>query len=246
MKTTIILFAAMLLLPFGQAVDAEEPKAAALALEKKLHGEWKGGDRVGDIVFRSDGTFERRNHSPGNHTLKGVWELQWKSLPPTLALTCRESTNPAFVDTVLSVGLIRLNDDEFAWQATAEKEPTRFDRRLRVRARAVLGGPQEGKVADIEPWISKVVKADHASAMPKSDWITLSAESRTLEQGNGHYIDGRVTEEKGEFKVEIEGCAGVRLEASAKLKPGEKTVVHVMSGSHKIGLFVALEVIEKK
>ena len=74
MKTGITVFAAMLLLPFAQAVVAGENVRPTL--EKKLHGEWKGGPGVGEIVFRPDGTFERRNDSPGNHILKGTWELK--------------------------------------------------------------------------------------------------------------------------------------------------------------------------
>ncbi len=59
-------------------------------------------------------------------------------------------------------------------------------------------------------------------------------------------LDGKVTEEKGEFKVEIIGCAGSPLIASAKMKPRERTVVNVKDGGkYKTDLFVALEVIEK-
>jgi hypothetical protein len=241
MKTGITVFAAMLLLPFAQAVVAGENVRPTL--EKKLHGEWKGGPGVGEIVFRPDGTFERRNYSPGVHTLKGTWELKWKSLPPTLVMTCTESTNPKFVDSALSVSLVRLNDDQFEYQSAGEKSSTRFDRRLRVRARVVRGsGPQKEKVADVEPWINKVVKADYALVAPRTDWITVSAERTRLDYGNGYFLDGKVIEEKGEFKVKIEGCDGCPLIASAKMKPGERTVVRVSNGS----LFVALEVIEKK
>jgi hypothetical protein len=238
MKTGITVFAAMLLLPFAQAGENVRP-----TLEKKLHGEWKGGPGVGEIIFRADGTFERRNYSPGAHTLKGTWELKWKSLPPTLVMTCKESTNPKFVDSALSVSLVRLNDDQFEYQSAGEKSSIRFDRRLRVRARLVLGsGPRKEKVADIEPWISKG-GADYALMVPKTDWITVSAERTRLDSGNGYFLDGKVTEEKGEFNVEIKGCAGCPLSASAKMKPGERTVVKV-SGTRS--WFVALEVIEKK
>jgi hypothetical protein len=240
MKITV--YAAMLLLPFSQAVMAEERENVPLTLEKKLHGEWKGGPGVGEIIFRPDGTFERRNYSPGKHTLKGVWELQWKTLPPTLVMTCKESTNPKFVDSALSVSLVRLNDDEIAYQSAGEKSSTRFDRRLRVRARVVLGsGPRKEKVADIEPWISKA-GADYALVVPKTDWITISAEATRLDSGNGYFLDGTVTEEKGEFKVKIKGCVGYPISASAKMKPGERTVVKVS----ETDWFVALEVIEKK
>lgn len=243
MKTGITVFAAMLLLPFAQAVMADEGENVRPTLEKKLHGEWKGGPGVGEIIFRPDGTFERRNYSPGDHTLKGTWELKWKSLPPTLVMTCKESTNPKFVDSALSVSLVRLNDDQFEYQSAGEKSSTRFDRRLRVRARVVRGsGPQKEKVAEVEPWINKAVKADYALVVPKTDWITVSAEATRLDSGNGYFLDGTVTEEKGEFKVEIEGCAGLRLSASAKMKPGERTVVKVSDTDW----FVALEVIEKK
>jgi hypothetical protein len=243
MKTVFSVIAVILFIPFNLVAVGGNRENASVALEKKLHGEWKGGPGVGEIIFRPDGTFERRNYSPGNHTLKGDWTLQWKALPPTLLLKCKESTNRKFVDSELSVSLVRLNDDEFAYQTAGDKSSTRFDRRLRVRARVVRGsGPQKEKVADVEPWINKVVKADYALVVPKTDWITISAEATRLDSGNGYFLDGTVTEEKGEFKVEIEGCAGGRLSASAKMKPGERTVVKVTHTDW----FVALEVIEKK
>jgi hypothetical protein len=244
MKTGITVFAAMLLLAFAQAVMADEGENVRPTLEKKLHGEWKGGPGVGDIIFRPDGTFERRNYSPGDHTLKGTWEIKWKSLPPTLVMKCKESTNPKFVDSALSVSLVRLNDDQFEYQSPGEKSSTRFDRRLRVRARVVRGVSDFVPLwSPVEPWISKVLKADYDLVVPKTDWITISAERTRLDSGNGYFLDGTVTEEKGEFKVKIEGCAGCRLGASATMKPGERTVVEV-SGTEC--WFVALEVIEKK
>jgi hypothetical protein len=243
MKTLFSVIAVILFIPFNQMAVGGDRENASVALEKKLHGEWKGGPGVGEIIFRPDETFERRNYSSGKHTLKGVWALQWKALPPTLVLKCKESTNPEFVDSVLSVSLVRLNNDEFAYQTAGEKSSTRFDRRLRVRARVVQGsGPKKEKVADVEPWINKVLKADYALVVPKTDWITVSAERTRLDSGNGYFLDGKVTAEKGEFKVEIKGCAGCELSASAKMKPGERTVVRV---SHT-DWFVALEVIEKK
>jgi len=245
MKTVFSVIAVILFIPFNLVAVGGDRENASVALEKKLHGEWKGGPGVGEIVFRPDGTFERRNYSPGNHTLKGDWTLQWKALPPTLVLKCKESTNPKFVVSELSVSLVRLNDDEFAYQTAGEKSPSRFDRILKVRAKVVYGsGPQKEKVADVEPWINKVVKADYALVVPKTDWITVAqtAGATRLDSGNGYLLDGTVTEEKGEFKVEIEGCAGVRLSASAKMKPGERTVVKISNTDW----FVALEVIEKK
>jgi hypothetical protein len=79
--------------------------------------------------------------------------------------------------------------------------------------------------------------------VPKTNWITVSAERTRLDSGNGYFLDGTVTEEKGEFKVKIEGCNGCPLRASAKMKPGERKAVKV-SGTDS--WFVALEVIEKK
>jgi hypothetical protein len=247
MKTLIAVFATMLLLPFGQAVMADEGEEGRPAVQKKLHGEWKGGPGEGEIIFRSDGTFERRNYSPGNHTLKGTWALQWKALPPTLVMKCNESTGSKFVDSVHSVRLVRLDDDQFEYQSTGEKSSSLYDRRLRVHARVVHGsGPQKEKGADLEPWIkpwiNKVLKADYALVTPKTGWITVSAERTRLDSGNGYFLDGTATKVKGEFKVEIRGCAGEPLVASAKLKLGERIAVQV---SHT-DWFVALEVIEKK
>ena len=128
----------------------------------------------------------------------------------------------------------------------ADKE----DASLKVRVRIVDGSePRKQKVADVEAWIFKAVaRAGYALASPKTEWTTLSAELKRLETGNGHYIDGSVTQEKGEFKVEIEGCAGLRLHAAArmKMKAGERTVVGLEAGESKTVTFIALEVIEKK
>ena len=116
MKALFSVIAVILSIPFTQVAVGSDRENASVALEKKLHGEWKGDPGVGEIIFRHDGTFERRNYSPGNHTLKCGWTLQWTSLPPTLVLKCKESTNPKFVDSELLVSLMRLNDDKFAYQ----------------------------------------------------------------------------------------------------------------------------------
>ena len=52
-------------------------------------------------------------------------------------------------------------------------------------------GPQKEKVADVEPWINKVVKADFALVVPITDWITVSAEG----QGSIPVTDTSLTEQ---------------------------------------------------
>ncbi len=84
---------------------------------------------MGEFNFRAGGTFERRHYSPGNHTLTGTWQLEWKGLPPTLVVTCNESTNPEFVGWVLAVELVRLNDQEFAYQTPGDQSVLRFERK---------------------------------------------------------------------------------------------------------------------
>src|SRR4051794_10527544 len=91
----------VLLIPFAQPAGT---------LEKKLHGTWYGGDCVGELRLKADGTFERRGYSPGNNTLTGTWEIRWNSLPPTLKLTCTASDSADYVGQVVEAEVVRLDD----------------------------------------------------------------------------------------------------------------------------------------
>ena len=92
---------AALLIPLGQ------PTAL---LERKVHGTWYGGDCVGELDLKADGSFERRGYSPGNNTLTGTWEIRWNALPPTLKLTCKASNSADHVGQVVETEVVRLDD----------------------------------------------------------------------------------------------------------------------------------------
>ena len=128
MIRTALPFAVLIVLAsYIQAAD--KPDQGQAAIEQKLLGEWVGGPCMGEFTFRADGTFERRNYSPGGSTLKGDWELQWKALPPSLVVKCNDSTDPQFVGWVLTVNLVRLNDEEFAYQTPGDESLMRFKRK---------------------------------------------------------------------------------------------------------------------
>ena len=104
-----------------------KPETAQAALEKKLHGEWKGENAcLGDLTLRADGTFERRHHSPGNNTLAGIWAVHWDALPPTLALTCKTSDNPNAIGKTVEVKLIRLDDAALGYHYANETKVSPF------------------------------------------------------------------------------------------------------------------------
>ncbi|MCE9530348.1 MAG: hypothetical protein K8T89_04335, partial [Planctomycetes bacterium] len=68
MKTLIAVPIAVLLFSFDQAVVGDEKENSPVSLEKKLHGEWKGGPCMGDWTFGPDGSFVLKNYSPGGNS----------------------------------------------------------------------------------------------------------------------------------------------------------------------------------
>ena len=68
MKGAITVAAVVLLLGFAQEVVAQKPENALVALEKKLHGAWKGESPcLGDLTLPADGTFESALQTRGQH-----------------------------------------------------------------------------------------------------------------------------------------------------------------------------------
>ena len=94
MNVLMTVCATVLALGFTQQVVAEKPENAPVSLEKKLHGEWKGGPCMGDWTFVADSTFALKNYSPGGDSFTGVWQVRWDALPPTLILTFKTSDAP--------------------------------------------------------------------------------------------------------------------------------------------------------
>jgi len=115
-RTSVFLFVAIVFITSAQAAD--QPKEALVALERKLHGEWKGGPCQGDWTFAPDGTYELQHYSPGNNKLAGTWEVRWDALPPTLIFTCTTSDAPdrIKVGEKTEVKLTQLDDDSLAYQ----------------------------------------------------------------------------------------------------------------------------------
>jgi hypothetical protein len=93
---------------------ADKPKEGPAALERRLHGTWNGPPCTGRLTLGADGTFERRNYSPGNYRLTGTWEVRWNALPPTLVLACKTSDCPGFVGKTSEVKLVQLDDEVLA------------------------------------------------------------------------------------------------------------------------------------
>ncbi len=112
------LLVASTLVFITSAETADKPKDAPVALERKLHGEWKGGLCMGELTLRADGTFERQHYTPGNNDVAGTWEVRWNSLPPTLVLTCKTSDEsdrfPA--GKITEVKLVQLDDAVLAYE----------------------------------------------------------------------------------------------------------------------------------
>lgn len=131
MRILIAVAAAVLLLGFAQVV-AEKPATAPVALEKKLHGAWKGESACqGDLTLRADGTFAKTRCGPGNNNFAGTWEVRWDALPPTLVTTCKTSDDPKAVGNKDEVKLIKLDDkvlvvtypsSDFQWQYSRVKK----------------------------------------------------------------------------------------------------------------------------
>lgn len=116
-RTAVLLAASLVFIASAQTADTQ-PKDPLVALERKLHGEWKGGLCMGELTLRADGTFERQHYTPGSIALTGTWEVRWKSLPPTLALTCKTSDEPGRRDVgkTSEVKLVQLDDEALAYE----------------------------------------------------------------------------------------------------------------------------------
>jgi hypothetical protein len=115
-RTGVFLVASLVFI--ASARTADKPNAGPADLERKLHGEWKGGLCDGDWTFSPDGTYKVQRYSPGNNKLTGTWEVRWNALPPTLVLTCKTSDAPdrIKVGEKTEVKLIQLDDDALAYQ----------------------------------------------------------------------------------------------------------------------------------
>lgn len=119
-KTQMIRMALLLaaFLVVSSAQTADKPKETPSAVEQKLHGEWKGGLCMGELILRADGTFMRQHYTPGNIKLTGTWKLIWNALPPTLALTCETSDEPGARDVgrTSKIKLVQLDDENLAYE----------------------------------------------------------------------------------------------------------------------------------
>ncbi len=112
------VFCAASLVFITSAQTADKPEEALVALERKLHGAWKGPPCEGDWNYRADGTFEVKRYTPGDNQLTGTWKVRWNALPPTLVRTCKTSDDPVHlpVGKTWEVKLIQLDDEALTYQ----------------------------------------------------------------------------------------------------------------------------------
>jgi len=115
-RTAALLTASLILIPSARA--AEKPEGVPVAVERKLHGGWKGGACQGVWAFVADGTFVLTHYSPGNNKLTGIWSVRWDALPPTLVLTIKTSDAPdrIKVGQTWEVKLTQLDDEALAYE----------------------------------------------------------------------------------------------------------------------------------
>jgi len=126
MTRTAILLAASLVF-ITSAETAVKPKESVATLDRKLHGEWKGGDCQGTWTFWANGTFELKDFSPGGDTLTGTWAVRWNALPATLGVTINASDDPNDVGAKWELRLIQLDDEAFIYQRPDGAKP-RYER----------------------------------------------------------------------------------------------------------------------
>jgi len=128
-RTAALLTVSLILVPSFRAAD--KPDGVPIALERKLHGGWKGGACQGDWTFAADGTFVLTHYSPGNNRLTGRWSVRWDALPPTLVLTIKTSDAPdrIKIGQAWEVKLTQLDDAVLAYEwPRSPGHPVRFDR----------------------------------------------------------------------------------------------------------------------
>ncbi len=118
MKTVMVVSATVLAFSIDPAVVPEQQDNGLVKLEKKLHGEWRGGPCMGDWTFRADGTFALTNYSPGGDRFTGHWKVRGGAIPPTLVLTFTTADAPAEfkVGQGWEVKIVQLDDKTFAYK----------------------------------------------------------------------------------------------------------------------------------
>jgi hypothetical protein len=134
-RTAAFLAASLVFITSAPAVDQpkEAPAAAdantPLALERKLHGDWKGPACGGVWTFAPDGTYAVQHYTPGNNKLTGSWQMRWNALPPTLVLTCKttDAADRLPVGQTWELKLVQLEDEALAWQWP--EDPSEFTSR---------------------------------------------------------------------------------------------------------------------
>lgn len=133
-RTAVLLAASLVFITSTSAQTADKPKETPVALERMLHGEWKGPACGGDWTFGADGNFEVQHYSPGGNQLAGTWEVRCNALPPTLVRTCKTSDDPGFVGKTWEVKLIQLDDEALAYQYPDQHPGGHTVRYTRVKA----------------------------------------------------------------------------------------------------------------
>lgn len=98
-------------------------------VERNLLGQWYGAAACqGDVNFLVDGTFTWRHRGPGDASVAGSWAMKWDALPPTLVLTCKNSTDPDIVGKEWSFKVVELDEGRLACKWPAGGGTAQFSR----------------------------------------------------------------------------------------------------------------------
>ncbi len=115
---------------------------------------------------------------------------------------------------------------------------------MQIRAQVFKGAvTPEANVTSTEPWIREALqKAGSAVTPPLTPWLELHGTSHLLLDGNGFFINGKVTQRQGKYHVDIHGCAGCELKAVTTLQPGQRRLLPLVDGLGAKNIFVAVAV----
>jgi len=100
----------------ARVLAADQPPEVRPAVERLLHGSWKGGACLGDWTFNADGSYDLRHYTPAGIHLTGTWKMKWDALPPTLSFACKTSDDPELVGKTWEVKVTRLDKEVFIYE----------------------------------------------------------------------------------------------------------------------------------
>ena len=103
--------------------------------------------------------------------------------------------------------------------------PAFADEPMDVQVRLFYRAMQGESDSKIEPWIVMgVTQSSGEIAAPMTGWVKLTSDEERVYSANGCYLDGKVVEKDGKYRIKLDGCNGGQLKMRATLKPGERGV----------------------